>query len=374
MVSLSPNIGMIAGIPIQLHWTFVLLILLAFFLLVATPTGFFLFLLIVLLFVCVLLHELAHSITSQRNGIKVKKIILLPIGGASVIDLDKVKPELEFRISIVGPVASIVLGLGFGLLVIYAPAGLLKEGLQFLFEINLLLGVFNLLPGFPLDGGRVLRSYLQRKHDFLSATKLAVRASNGVVAALVIGTIAYAALIPNATFFYREFIVLWDVIIALFLYDGAKAELQAAYVKDYTSGMRAKDMITRNYIAISKSTTLKEMYQMMLKKGTHIVLLHKEGKIFALSIPSVGSLAGSTRVLGNKALEPFRVAIPTIKYDENLSKAIDIMRNDNVNVIAVMKGDRLEGILYGPHIESVISFYMAHIKTLGKPGKGAKGA
>ncbi len=372
MVSLSPNIGKIAGIPIQLHWTFVALILLAFFLLATSTQGLFFFSLIVLLFVCVLIHELAHSITSQRNGIKVKKIVLLPIGGASIIDLDRVKPNIEFRIAMAGPMTSIVLGLGFGLLVIYLPGGLIKEAVQFLFEINILLGVFNLLPGFPLDGGRVLRSYLQKKRNFLKSTQLTVKASNATVIAIIIGTIAYALLLPNATFLYREFIVFWDIIIALFLYDGAKAELQNAYIKDYTSGMGLKSLITTNYILIDKNTTIQEMYGMILKKGTHIVLQERNGKILALANMSLNKSNPEEKVTENKETEKnFSIDVPKISYSERLSRALEIMRNEERNILAVMKNGKMIGILYGPHIESIISMYMSHMK-IAKDNKSNK--
>jgi Zn-dependent protease len=362
MASLSPEIGKVAGIPIQLHWTFVVLLVLAFFLLFTSTSGIFIFVLIVLLFACVLLHELAHSITSKRNGIKVKRIVLLPIGGASIIDLDNVKPSVEFKISIAGPVASIVMGLGFGALVVYAPSGLLKEGIQFLFEINILLGVFNLLPGFPLDGGRVLRSYLQKKHSFLDSTKLAVRASNVVVVAIIVGTVAYAAVIPNATFVYREFIVLWDIIIALFLYDGAKAEMQVAYIKEYSSSIDIKKLITKNYIMIKKGTTVKNMYQMMIKKGTHIVLMKNGKELRALSNQPISNVSKNPKVSSSLAYDYFTTVVPTVGYNENLSKAIDIMRSENINIVAVTKGGSIAGILYGPHIESVISVYLSHLR------------
>jgi Zn-dependent protease/CBS domain-containing protein len=367
MVSLSPNIGKIAGIQIQLHWTFVLLLVLAFLLLFTSTTGIFLFLLIVLLFVCVLIHEMAHSLTSQWNGIKVKKIILLPIGGASIIDFDKIDPRTEFRIAMAGPLTSIVLGLIFGIFVVYTPAGFLKEGLQFLFEINILLGLFNLLPGFPLDGGRILRSYLQKKRSFLDATKFAVKVSNVVIVAFIIGTIIYAIIIPNATFFYREFVVIWDIVIALFLYDGAKLELQSSYIKSYTSKMKIEDLISKNYILITSTTTVQSMYKTMIKKGTHIILLKKGKKILTLTNPSLGKIAGDSKILENDAIMASTKEIPAINYTENLSRAIEVMRNEDTNIVAVIKNGNILGIIYGPQVESIIGMYLSHVKD-GKAG------
>ena len=97
MAGASPNIGSIYGIPIELHWTFIVMMLLA----LAISVN--LFIIFVLLFVCVFLHELAHSVTAIRNNISVKKIILYPLGGGSMIDMDEVPPKLEFMIAIALP-------------------------------------------------------------------------------------------------------------------------------------------------------------------------------------------------------------------------------------------------------------------------------
>ena len=360
MASLSPNIGKIAGITIQLHWTFLALMLLAFVFLVTTTEGLFLFSLIILLFVCVLIHELAHSLVSQRNHLKVKKIILLPIGGASVVDLSKVKPDVELRIAIAGPLTSIALGAIFGILWLYTPGtGLLKQGVQFLFEINILLGLFNLLPGFPLDGGRVLRSYLQRKHSFMESTQLAVKASNLVIIALIIGTIIYAALMPNATFITREFVIFWDVIIALFLYDGAKAELQAAIVKEYTDKMSAAGMASSNYIVVKPGTSTDYLYKMMLDKGTRVVLLKRGRKLMKASERQLAKMMESQHTVTSKSTPYFTTEIPQVRHNERLSEAVERMRNEEIDTIAVMKNGRLSGVIYAPYIEAALQMHLA---------------
>lgn len=193
------SLGRISGIEIEMHWTFLFLVMIS--LLYSIFFGLFLFIFIVLLFAMVVLHELMHSITALRNGIKVKKIILLPLGGASIIDLDEVKPEVSLRIALAGPLASILLGLFFGLLAVIAPPIslqpfiplMLNQLMQLLFLLNMLLGVFNLVPAFPLDGGRMLKSFLAERMDDLRATKMAVNVSKGILAVIIIGSLAYAA-------------------------------------------------------------------------------------------------------------------------------------------------------------------------------------
>ncbi len=363
MASISPTIGKIMGIPVQLHWTFLGLMLLAFILLITASGGVFLFSLIVLLFICVLIHELAHSITALRNGIKVKKIILLPIGGASVINLNKVKPRLEFKISLAGPVASIVLGIIFFPLYLVFPGGLLGQALQFLFEINLLLGIFNLLPGFPLDGGRVLRSYLEMKHSFLEATKITVKASNAVIILFIIGTVIYSAAIKNVTFSYREFIVLWDLIIALFLYEGARAELQNAEFKDGAAGLSVRDMMTRNFILVNRKTSINALYRKMVSKGSTLLLARKDGKIYAM-FGDVQKFKNYSYSSKNGIMDLFKTEVPQIKESLKLSNALDMMQIDEVNLLAITKGRKISGVLYAPNIYAAMQIYLS--KSKGK--------
>ena len=126
MADASLGIGKIFGVAVELHWTFIALLLIT---LLLSPYA---FVLIALLFVCVLIHELLHCIVSMRNGINVRKIILLPIGGASIIDQVSIAPEVEFNVAIAGPLMSLLLGVAFGAMVVIAPPGIANQILQFL--------------------------------------------------------------------------------------------------------------------------------------------------------------------------------------------------------------------------------------------------
>jgi Zn-dependent protease len=354
MAELSPYIGKIKGISIQLHWSFILLLL------VILVLSVYYFVIWVLLFACVLIHELTHSITSERNGVPVKKIILYPFGGGSVIDFEKVKPDTEFRVSIVGPITSLLLAALFGIAAIYAPAGIIKYTVQLLFLLNLLLGVFNLLPWLPLDGGRALRAYLQEKNSYLEATKSAVLVSNVITVLFIAGTLVYAALI-SGTFVYKEFIVLWDLVIALFVYGGAKEELQSAFIRENISMLHVSDAISENYVEVKKDTTIEQLYKTILKHRTHIVLFKDGNSVKLVSnlslgkMPWKGSAMGSIRSLGTE--------IPQIQYGAHLYSAINKIQSEGKNTLAVMKGNRLVGVLLAQHVEFVISLYLSHKKA-----------
>lgn len=353
MADSSLSLGSIAGINIELHYTFILLLLLAAFL----GVGAFLF--IVLLFLMVVLHEFAHSITSRLNGIPVKKIILLPLGGASIIDLDTATPATSFRIALAGPLMSIVLGLFFGALAVFAPAGLAVVTLQLLFALNLLLGVFNLLPAFPLDGGRVLKSYLEKKHDQLEATKIAVKVSNIMLVLLMVGTVLYVFAIPNVSTIYILAVILLNFIFVIFIFGGAQAELQSAYITKYTSNLKVRNAITTNYRLVSPNTTMKQVYDILLKEKTHIILFREGNTIKLVQRAQPRMFGGETaQSLANKVSAYGGKPLPTIDYNAPLSKAIDKMRYEESDVMAVIKGGKVVGVLSAQHVESIVALHM----------------
>jgi Zn-dependent protease len=360
MADFSPKIGSIDGIRIELHWTFILLLI--FILLISL----YLFVIWVLLFVCVLIHELVHSITSRRNGIKVRKIILYPFGGGSVIDFEKVSPEMEFRISIAGPIASLLIAAVFGIINIYTPFGIVRTTIQTLFLLNIFLGVFNILPWLPLDGGRALRSYLQRTRSFLDATKLAAKVSNAVTVLFVIGTVMYALLVPGYSATYREFIVLFDVVIAFFIYGGAKSELRSALIKENISDLRVKDAITRGFIMLSEDTKIDELYGIFLKRKLHMAIFRKEGKVKMVSSAALQKLL--QRGAKGESVQDFGIEIPAIPYNMKLYDATERMRNEESAIAAVMKGGRVIGVLLAQHVEAIIALHISQKQKKAEKG------
>ncbi len=182
------RIGNIAGIDIDIHVSWIIILVL---LSVSLATGWFpqlysgwstatywliAFLSSLLLFVSVLLHELAHSLVARRRGLSVKNITLFIFGGVSNIEREPKSPGIEFQMAFVGPLTSLVIGvICFLLQVPLRGSNSPLEGILFYLAVtNILLGVFNLIPGFPLDGGRVLRSIVWRlTGNMLQATRVA---------------------------------------------------------------------------------------------------------------------------------------------------------------------------------------------------------
>ncbi len=217
----SFRLGSLFGIAIQCSWSFVLLVLL---LLALTNDPAQAALYLGLLFGAVLLHELGHALVARRFGIRVLDIALWPLGGMARMSEMPEKPKVEGCIAAAGPAVNLVLAAASGL--VFLPTLLLPQSapvdsirsvlLQFLW-INAALGTLNLLPAFPMDGGRILRAWLARTRDWVDATELAVRtgrwiAGGMVVVGLLSGNLGWAlALLVIAGFVWitgtRELIV-----------------------------------------------------------------------------------------------------------------------------------------------------------------------
>jgi Zn-dependent protease len=214
----------VSGIPVRADYRWVLVLVLITFvtasgldptiesyLLAALTT--------ILFFASVLVHELAHSVVARFEGVDVIEIVLHPFGGLSRLRHEPETPRAEFRIAAAGPAASFALALLFVLLMGAANAAsapVLAWLLKFLALFNLLIGVFNLFPGYPLDGGRLLRAYLWRSgKDINEATILTGRCGQ------VIGSLLIAFGLVIALVRMDFFTGFWMILIGLFLYDAA---------------------------------------------------------------------------------------------------------------------------------------------------------
>lgn len=254
----SFQIANVAGIPIRVHITFFLILLLGayqWFGLTGTLAGaVFGAALMILLFVCVTLHELGHSLVAKVFGVPVRDITLLPLGGVATITKNADKPLHELLIAIAGPLVNVVialvlivpLGLSIGPMLLTGH-GLLPEAmgntpsfntaLVWLFAANVSLALFNLIPAFPLDGGRVLRALLAMFLGYPKATRLAVVI--GQFIALSLGL--YGVL--NGQFILT--------LIAVFIFFGAGQETSVAEAKTVLDTLRVGDAYNKNALTLA---------------------------------------------------------------------------------------------------------------------------
>jgi Zn-dependent protease len=234
----------IFGIPIKIHLTFFLLPIIVLFSkdgLGGLKSGIFGLLMIIFLFIIVIIHELSHSIVARSFGARIRDITLLPIGGVARMEEIPENPGQEIFIAAAGPASNFILASALFLMAAFTgnvsslipdnDAGLLSS----LFIINLMLGIFNLIPAFPMDGGRILRGLLAAFLPYLRATNIAA----------TIGQFLAVIAIVADIFFIHSW---WFVIIGLFIFLGAEVEGKAAEVKTQLEDRKVRDVMVRgNY-------------------------------------------------------------------------------------------------------------------------------
>ena len=345
----------IFGIDVTLHWTFILMLLAV--LLLGSE---FLFLLFVLLFACVLIHEFSHSVTALRNRIKVREIILLPIGGASIIDELGIDPKVEFNISVVGPISSLLLGGIFGVLVVFSPPGMITEILQFMFIINIFLGVSNLIPAFPMDGGRVLESYLQEKMDMYDATMLTVKVSMYMLGVILVAAIVFIGYQISSQNFnqgivdYAAFEFIYTLIIVFFLYGGAKQEEETAIMRKRTDGLKLSDMVSKDYFLVDSDISIKGLYARVKRSKKHRIFTKSGNSYYYVDLSRIRKI----RDLHSVGIGDLLVPLPSI---DCMTSVIDTLNkvNSGPGIAAVTKNGKLIGIVTVQSISAFISLHMA---------------
>ncbi len=209
-----------------------------------------------LLFASVLVHELSHALFARAAGIEVPRIRLFLFGGVSEMAAEPRDPRAELRIAAAGPLTSIALAALFwivsrtGLPALLPGVGLVVD---YLAMINLALAIFNLLPGFPLDGGRILRAWLWSRHgNLLRATRTAGRA--GQILGFVLMGLGLRNLILGAPLGG-----IWMILIGLFLNQAAGSSYQTVLIRDLLSGIRVRQLMSQPVIMVPDHVSLEEL-------------------------------------------------------------------------------------------------------------------
>jgi Zn-dependent protease/CBS domain-containing protein len=339
----------IAGIGIFVHWTF--LILIGWIVLahvsagdnaavIAEGVGF-----VLALFGCVVLHELGHALTARRFGVKTRDITLLPIGGVARLERIPEVPFQEFLVTIAGPAVNVVIaGCLFAVLTLLGTLGRISQlhvvGGSFLTKlmwVNVALVVFNMLPAFPMDGGRVLRALLATRMPRVKATHIA--ASVGQAIAILFAIVGL--MIPGM------FMLLF---IAMFVYLGAQGEAQAAQIREVFRGARVRDAMVRRFLTLSPSDPLQLATQQMaaghqkdfpVADGQQVagILLHRD---VVQALAEGRANARVADVLCNRC--------PTVGVNDPLDRAVDQMQAAGCSALLVAQDGELVGMLTSEHL------------------------
>lgn len=369
----SFRIGSLFGIPIQLHWTFLVIIplfawiigsqismtadLLSGLFRVPIDTTYFAqglapyivgAIVALGLFAGVLLHEIAHCIVAKRMGVPINSITLLIFGGVSSMEEKAPDPRVELPMALIGPLSSMAVGVVF-IALLYFTAGVVDDlplaGLLiFLFSylglLNIFLFIFNLLPAFPMDGGRVLRAYLAGRMPLHRATKIA--ADVGKVFAVIfsiVGIILFSPLL---------------ILIAFFIFIGAGQESTAIKYNFLLKDVSVSDVMARNVMTISPTTPIREVLDLMYTT-----------KHLGFPVIDRGYLAGMVTLADIHKIPPLdREAMQardimtrdviTLSPQAPIIDGLMLMSRYNIGRIPVMDGDRLIGLVTRTDIMKVI--------------------
>jgi Zn-dependent protease len=199
---------------------------------------------VVLLYLSVLVHELSHSLVARGFGLPVRRILLYPLGGFSEIEQEPPTPGQEFLVSAAGPALSLVLAAGgYAVLAGTQPGGLPGLLIEQLVWANLLVGIFNLLPGLPLDGGRMLRSVVWKITGRPTTATIAAAWAGRLLAVAVL--VVPLVMLSSAGDQIEIFDVVWLGVIAAFMWVGASQSLRATRVRERLPGLRARTLARR---------------------------------------------------------------------------------------------------------------------------------
>lgn len=298
-----------------------------------------------LFFVSVVIHELAHSFMAIRSGIEVPEITLFIFGGMARISEDAADPKTEFKIAIVGPLTS------FGLGVIFWLIQMAIRGEQptiyvaifgYLAWINVALGVFNLLPGFPLDGGRVLRAiWWWKTGSMIRATRVASDWGKGLAIVLMIfgGLQIFAGALVGG---------LWLIFIGMFLRGIAEGSYQELAMRKSLEGTRAADVMVRDVVTVPPQQPLKDLISdYFLRYGYRGFPVADNGNVLGIvSIANIRDVSASGQL--DKKVAEVMASIDErmiVAPKTPISEALKRMSDNNLDRVLVMEGNRMVGMI-----------------------------
>jgi Zn-dependent protease/predicted transcriptional regulator len=357
----SLKLGRFLGIDVYLHFTF--LLLLGFVGLTgwsagrSLPAGLEGVVFFAGLFACVLLHEFGHALMARRYGIITRDITLLPIGGVARLERMPDQPMQEFWVALAGPAVNVVIALALSVPLLLSghwnPLHSLSMVHGSLIErwwlMNVVLVAFNLLPAFPMDGGRVLRSILATQIPYARATRIAATIGQGM--AILFG---FAGLFGNAMLLF----------IALFVWIGASQEATAAEMKSSFDGLSARQAMVTDFRSLSTQQSLAEAARLLLAGSQKDFPIIEGGRLVGLL--QQADLIKALRERGEHARvgEVMRLSFEMAEVDEPLESALGRANAGSGLPLAVLDQGHLAGLIT---TENVGELFMIRAALASRP-------
>lgn len=346
------SLGRLFGINILMHWSFFLiLVYIAYRSYAIGLRGMDIakeVLFVFAVFTCVVLHELGHALAARGYGIATKRILLLPIGGVAQLERMPEKPSQELWVAIAGPLVNV----GIALLLLpfayfFVPANWLENTeviidnfLLRLILINIMLIVFNLIPAFPMDGGRILRALLAFRFNYTTSTVIAARIGQAVaIAFIVLG------------FMYNLF---W-ILIGAFVIMGAEAEVRMVKFRNARKDLKVGDILIDDVPMLQPYHTIREAIKMILNgSGTNFLVVNNnlvEGVITKDILSRAIANEGNDAEVSSVMLTDF----PVLTTSQPLEDALKAMEIYKLPLIPVMENGKFVGAIDVDHIIAMLA-------------------
>ena len=348
------NLGSVSGIKIVVHWTFFFLIAWIVFseLKHNSNTSSIIFNLVLLLavFVCVVLHELGHALMAKHFGIYTQKITLLPIGGMASLERIPESPKQELLITLAGPIINIIIAsilyliipvnqimeLNFTESFEFLSAFTLQNFLFYLYIVNVGLVIFNLIPAFPMDGGRILRAILAMNMNRVKATQTASSIGQFIaVIFLLLGLL------------YNPFLVL----IALFIFLGAYGENKIVQHLALLKGHSVEEAMLINITTFSPEDSIDLVVNKIISSTETNFVIVEDRKVKGVLYHKDIINNSNKNVLVKDVM---KTVFKTVKYTDDLKEIYKIVFTEKKSFIPVLKQDKLVGVIDATNLNDYI--------------------
>lgn len=361
------KVGTVAGIDVNIHASFLLLIALIVFSDFAAGQNAAAVLrstlLILAIFAAVVLHELGHALMARRFGVRTSDITLWPIGGVARLDRMPDLPKQQLLVAIAGPSVNLLIALLlYGILsLVGAPAGLTgftQPGSPFFTQLmwfNVSLALFNLLPGYPMDGGRILRAFLAMRLEPVRATQIAARVGQCVAVLLgLVGAFGSPLL----------------MVIALFVWMGATAEHSASTMKLALTGILVQNAMLTDFKSVSVDDPLERAVDLTLAGFQRDFPVMDGANLVGLLTHTDVSGATAVRGASLSVHQAMRREFDTASPLETLDGALSRLQRSALHTLLVVDNERVVGLLTARNIEERLALYVArHPPRLAQEGE-----
>lgn len=359
------KLGRIFGVQVGLHYSWLIIALLVTLSLVGQfytvnpnwgPAVIWMTAIItsLLFFTSILLHELSHAAVARSRGLPVRSITLFALGGVAQIEKEAENAKTEFWMAIVGPITSIVIGAvcltlawSLGWSPLNEPRTPPMALLQWLGYINITLAFFNMIPGFPLDGGRVLRAIIWwMTGDPARSTR---------IAAIVGQVVAFAFIVWGIVGFFggRNLGGLWITLIGWFLLEAARASYAQVEVAEGLRGVKVSSVMTRDWSVVDGRMNLQTFVdEHLLKTGQRCFVVEENGNVSGMLTPHEVKAVERSQwqaTTVSEAMRPLK-SLHTVAPQTLVTKALEVMGREDLNQLPVVRNGHFEGIISRSHI------------------------